>query len=102
MNTNVRRFAQLAAAKGMALASPAPEWAEASLLRSFGVDGRRCYRRAAALVAKIPPAGRRASPGELPFEQATKFPFALDPRTATGVGLELPPELLLLNEKVIE
>ena len=60
------------------------------------VDG---YRRAGACAAKIL-AG--AKPGDLPVEQASKFTFILNLKTAKMFGLTVPPTLLGRADEVIE
>jgi putative ABC transport system substrate-binding protein len=39
---------------------------------------------------------------ELPFEQRTRFQFAVNPTTAKTIGLNLPPQLLAVADEVIE
>jgi putative ABC transport system substrate-binding protein len=68
-------------------------------LAFYGADRIDLYRRSAGYVDRIL---RGEKPGELPFQQPTKYEFILNLKTAKALGLELSPTLLALADEVIE
>jgi putative ABC transport system substrate-binding protein len=77
--------------------------AEASVidggLMSYGPDFNEVFARTASLVSRI---FKGARPGDLPFEQPTRFRFVINMKTAKTLGLKIPSELLLRADRVIE
>ena len=68
-------------------------------LLSYGPDAVDRYRRAATYVDRIL---RGATPGDLPVQFPTKFEMVVNRRTATVLGLAIPPSILLRATEVIE
>jgi putative tryptophan/tyrosine transport system substrate-binding protein len=65
----------------------------------YGVDLVAMSRHAAFFVDRIL---KGANPADLPFEQASKFQFILNLKTAKPLGLEVPATLLARPDEVIE
>jgi putative ABC transport system substrate-binding protein len=75
------------------------ESAQAGDLMGYGLDLVATYRRAAAFVDKIL---KGAKPADTPIEQATKFEFVLNLKTAKALSLDVPPIMLVRANEVIE
>jgi putative tryptophan/tyrosine transport system substrate-binding protein len=75
------------------------EYCEAGGLAAYGVNFPHIWRRGAVFVDKIL---KGAKPADLPIEQATRFEFIINLRTARSFGLEVPPTLLARADEVIE
>jgi putative ABC transport system substrate-binding protein len=68
-------------------------------LLSYGADQVDTYRRGATFVDRIL---RGEKPGDLPVQFPTKFEMVVNRRTATALGLAIPPSILLRANEVIE
>jgi putative ABC transport system substrate-binding protein len=68
-------------------------------LLSYGTDVVDIFRRAATYADRIL---RGEKPGDLPVQFPTKFEMAVNRKTATALGLAIPPSILLRATEVIE
>ena len=68
-------------------------------LLSYGPDHVDILRRAATYVDRIL---RGAKPGDLPVQLPIKFEMVVNLKTATALGLAVPPSILLRTDEQIE
>jgi putative ABC transport system substrate-binding protein len=68
-------------------------------LLSYGPDPVDLFRRAATYVDRIL---RSEKPGDLPVQFPTKFEMVVNRKTATALGLAIPPSILLRADEQIE
>jgi putative ABC transport system substrate-binding protein len=74
-------------------------WVEAGGLIAYGPDARVFPPRVAAYIDKIL---KGARPGDLPVEQPSKFELVVNLKAAKGLGLTIPPSVLVRADEVIE
>lgn len=72
---------------------------DAGGLVSFQGDFAEVFRRSASLIDKIL---KGVKPGEIPFEQSTKFELVLNLKTARALRLTVPQSVLISADEVIE
>ena len=95
---NAALIGSLAVARGLP-AVGAPAQGAAGALIGYGVSVKDLFHNAAAFADKIL---KGAKPGDIPFEQATRFETIVNLSTARTLGLAVPAELLAQATRVIE
>ena len=98
-NLNRKRVFEFAAARKLPAIYEYDFLARDGGLMSYGPDLTESFERASALVDRI---FKGAKPGDLPFEQPTRYSFVFNLTTAKATGLEIPPKLVALADEVIE
>ncbi|MBL8382699.1 MAG: ABC transporter substrate-binding protein, partial [Burkholderiales bacterium] len=93
------RIGELVVRHRLAAVAGSPEFADAGTLIAYGPSRDDLYRRAAGQIHKIL---KGAKPGELPIEQADKYDFVINARTARALGLALAPALRLRADRVVD
>jgi putative ABC transport system substrate-binding protein len=68
-------------------------------LMSYGPETSDIFRRSASYVDRIL---KGANPADLPARAPAKFEFAINLKTATTLGLTVPPTVIALADEVIE
>lgn len=75
------------------------QFSAAGGLISYGADIFEIYRRLGSYIERIL---QGAKPGDLPIEQPTKFGLVINMKTASTLGLTVPPLLVAQADEVIE
>jgi ABC-type uncharacterized transport system substrate-binding protein len=93
------RIIALAARHRLPAVYPFRLFAASGGLMSYGSDVADIYRRAAGYVDRI---FKGAIIGDLPVQAPSKFELVINLKTATALGLTVPPLLLARADEVIE
>jgi ABC-type uncharacterized transport system substrate-binding protein len=94
-----KRIVELANKNRLPAIYPQKEYVDEGGLMSYGVDYDDLFRRAAVYVDKIL---KGAKPADLPVQQATRFEFIINLKTAKQIGLTIPVRVLERANQVIK
>jgi ABC-type uncharacterized transport system substrate-binding protein len=96
---NQKLIMELAGRSRLPVMSSFRETTEAGGLMSYGSVRAERFRRAGVYAGKILTG---AKPADLPVEHLDKYEFVINLKTARSLGLEIPRDLLLIADEVIE
>jgi len=97
--TNKRALLEGALQRGWPTVHSSLEYAEAGGVVAYGADYAENCRSSAALVDQVL---KGAAPSDLPVQQPVKFEFVINLKSATALGLTIPPSVLLRVDRMIE
>jgi len=93
------QFATLAMRYAVPMAHSARETVEAGGLMSYGTDIGDMYHRVGIYTGRVL---KGAKPADLPVEQPTNFGLVINLKTVKALGLDIPPILFAMANRVIE
>lgn len=93
-----RHIAASAIEAGLPVMSPEREFVAAGALMSYAPDRHEVASRVAYLIDRVL---RGANPGELPFEEASRFKLAVNLKTSKALGIRVPQSILDRADEVI-
>jgi putative tryptophan/tyrosine transport system substrate-binding protein len=98
-NAHRIQIVELAAKSRLPATYTRPEYVDAGGLMTYGPSINDLFRRSATYVDKIL---KGAKPADLPVEQPAKFELIINLKTASQIGLTIPPNVLARADKVIK
>ncbi len=96
---HTKRIVELAIKNRLPSMHERSDYVDAGGLMSYSSDEVANYRRAAYYVDRIL---KGTKPADLPVEQATKFEFVINLKTAKQIGLTIPPDVLARASRLIK
>lgn len=99
MSSQLPAIAALAKQYRIPLIGEHDYWAESRALLTFGANIPAIGERIAELVHRVL---QGSDPGELPFEQPTKFDLIVNLNVARALGITIPQAVLVRADRVIE
>jgi putative ABC transport system substrate-binding protein len=98
-NTDLAQLTAILAQQRLPAIYAEKEYVHAGGLMSYGPDYPDLFRRAATYTDRILKGMR---PADLPVEQPTKFELAINRKTASSLGLDVPRNLLAIADDIVE
>jgi putative ABC transport system substrate-binding protein len=99
LNRSRRLIIERSAALRLAAMFQWPETAEEGGLAAYGPRFTEIYRQLASQLVKLL---RGTKPADLPVEQPTRFELVVNLKTASALGITIPPLILARADEVIE
>jgi len=94
-----KQIVEAMAANSIPAIYPFREYADVGGLLIYGADLSVLFERAADYLDRLL---KGEKPGNLPVQQATAFELIINLKAAAGLGLTIPPNVLIQADKVIE
>jgi ABC-type uncharacterized transport system substrate-binding protein len=99
ISTYPKRIVEFAAKRRLPAIYADTDWIHAGGLMSYGPSYTDLFRRSAIYVDKIL---KGRPPADLPVEQPMKYELMINLKSAKGLGLTIPPVVLMRAERVIK
>jgi len=98
-NNSANQVAEFALRRGLATVADWANYADAGQLITYGPNLHAAWQRLAHYADRI---FRGASPADLPVEMPSVLELVVNLKTASALGLRIPPAILLRADRVIE